>query len=85
MIGPEGCLSFPGIAAEVERFKQLKVRYQDLDGKQQEMIAKDFLARIIQHETDHLNGVLFIEHLGFQERKEAMDDYEKPERHDEEV
>lgn len=61
--GEEGCLSFPGIYAEVERAKKLVLSYQDLDGQQQELRADDFLARIIQHEIDHLKGVLFVDRL----------------------
>jgi peptide deformylase len=61
--GEEGCLSFPDIHAEVERSKSITVSYQDLDGKPQELKAKDWLARIIQHEMDHLDGVLFVDRL----------------------
>ncbi len=61
--GEEGCLSFPGIYAEVERAKKILVTYQDLDGNPQELRADDFLARIIQHEIDHLKGVLFVDRL----------------------
>jgi peptide deformylase len=61
--GEEGCLSFPGIQAEVERWVEITVTYQDLDGKEQVLAAKDWLARIIQHELDHLEGVLFTDRL----------------------
>lgn len=57
----EGCLSFPGIHAEVERYTNITVSYQDLDGKPQELRAEGFLARVIQHEMDHLSGVLFVD------------------------
>ena len=57
----EGCLSFPGIHAEVERYTRITVSYQDLDGKPQELRAEGFLARVIQHEMDHLSGVLFVD------------------------
>lgn len=59
--GDEGCLSFPGIYAEVERSVEIQIAYQDLDGSLKEIKAKDFLARVIQHEMDHLEGVLFID------------------------
>ena len=59
----EGCLSFPGIHAEVERWVTITISYQDLDGQEQTMVAKDWLARIIQHELDHLEGVLFTDRL----------------------
>ena len=61
--GDEGCLSFPGIYAEVERHAAITVTYQDLDGKEQTLEATDFLARVILHELDHLEGVLFIDRL----------------------
>jgi peptide deformylase len=61
--GEEGCLSFPGIYAEVERFVDITVTYQDLDGKEQTLTASDWLSRIIQHEMDHLDGVLFVDRL----------------------
>ena len=61
--GQEGCLSFPSIYAEVERHKQIVVAYQDVTGKAIERKLGDFLARIVQHELDHLNGVLFVDRL----------------------
>ncbi len=61
--GEEGCLSFPGIYGEVERSVSITISYQDLDGKPGELKATDWLARIIQHEMDHLEGVLFTDRL----------------------
>lgn len=61
--GEEGCLSFPGIHAEVERWVDITVTYQDLDGKEQTLPANGWLARIIQHEIDHLEGVFFVDRL----------------------
>jgi len=61
--GEEGCLSFPGIYAEVERWVDITISYQDLDGKEQTLQATDWLSRIIQHELDHLDGVLFVDRL----------------------
>ncbi len=61
--GDEGCLSFPGIYAEVERFQNIVIEYQDLEGAPQTLKLEDFLARIVQHEMDHLQGVLFIDRL----------------------
>jgi peptide deformylase len=61
--GEEGCLSFPGIHAEVERYQKITVAYRDLDGNERELKAEDWLARIIQHEMDHLEGVLFVDRL----------------------
>ncbi|KHJ55900.1 peptide deformylase [Aureimonas altamirensis] len=59
----EGCLSIPEYYAEVERPASLTVRYQDLEGKTQELAADGLLATCLQHEIDHLNGVLFIDHI----------------------
>jgi peptide deformylase len=61
--GEEGCLSFPGIQAEVERWIDITISYQDLDGKAQTMAANGWLARIVQHELDHLEGVVFTDRL----------------------
>ncbi|KZD32956.1 peptide deformylase [Bacillus cereus] len=58
-VGPEGCLSFPGLYGEVERADYIKVRAQNRRGKIFLLEADDFLARAIQHEIDHLHGVLF--------------------------
>ena len=62
-IGEEGCLSVPGIYEKVERAEQVTVRYLDLDGKEQLKTAEGLLAVCIQHELDHLNGKVFVEHL----------------------
>jgi len=59
----EGCLSFPGVRAEVERHIDITVTYHDLDGKEQTLKASGFLARVIQHEMDHLDGVLMVDRL----------------------
>lgn len=59
----EGCLSIPEYYAEVERPASLTVRYQDLEGKTRELAADGLLATCLQHEIDHLNGVLFIDHI----------------------
>jgi peptide deformylase len=61
--GEEGCLSFPGIHADVERWVDITVEYQDLDGKAQTLACSGWLARIVQHELDHLDGVLFVDRL----------------------
>lgn len=57
----EGCLSVPGVRGLVPRYKSLTVKAQDRFGEEFTMKASDFLARIIQHETDHLEGRLFID------------------------
>lgn len=58
-IGPEGCLSFPNLYGEVSRSNIIKIRAQDRKGKWFELEAEGFLARAIQHEIDHLYGILF--------------------------
>ena len=60
----EGCLSFPDLSAEVERPEKVCFAATGLDGKRFEFEAEGILARAVQHEIDHLNGVLFIDHLG---------------------
>ncbi len=59
----EGCLSFPGIYAEVERGHTVEATWQDLEGKPQAATLDGFVARIVQHETDHLDGILFVDRL----------------------
>jgi len=61
--GIEGCLSFPEITGEIQRAKSIKVRAQDLVGDVFEFEASGLLARAIQHEVDHLNGILFIDRM----------------------
>jgi peptide deformylase len=58
-VGPEGCLSFPGLFGEVKRADYVKIRAQNRRGKTFVMEARGFLARALQHEIDHLHGVLF--------------------------
>jgi peptide deformylase len=62
--GEEGCLSIPGVTAEVERHTRVVVEGSTPEGEPRRIEASDFLARILQHEIDHLNGVLFIDRLG---------------------
>ncbi len=59
----EGCLSLPGHFAEIERPAECKVKYLDYNGKEKEITAKGLLSTCIQHEVDHLDGVLFIDYL----------------------
>ena len=59
----EGCLSLPGHFAEIERPAECQIKFIDYDGKEQELRANGLLATCIQHEIDHLNGVLFIDYL----------------------
>jgi peptide deformylase len=62
-IGTEGCLSFPDITAEISRATKVKVTAQDLEGNRIEFEAAGLLGRAVQHETDHLNGILFIDRM----------------------
>lgn len=64
----EGCLSFPGIRASIPRSVEITLRYMDLDGHHREVKLRDFLARVVQHEVDHLNGVLFIDRMSVAKR-----------------
>ena len=75
--GEEGCLSVPGQRAEVERFASVKIKYLDYDGKEQELLAEDFLAIAVQHELDHLDGVLYIDHLSRLKRQMLLKKLEK--------
>jgi peptide deformylase len=59
----EGCLSIPEFYEEVDRPAEVKIKYTDLQGEQHEISADGLLATCIQHEVDHLNGVLFIDHI----------------------
>jgi peptide deformylase len=68
----EGCLSIPEIWAPTVRALRVRLRGQNLEGKQVELEGEDLLARIFQHETDHLNGTLFIERISVEERKRVM-------------
>lgn len=59
----EGCLSVPGLRGYVERPKKIKVNYLDPKGTEQELIAEGFLATVLQHELDHLEGVLYVDRV----------------------
>ncbi len=64
----EGCLSVPGVRGDVARPERVTVVYQDESGAERTLEAEGMLARIVQHELDHLNGVLFIDRLSFAKR-----------------
>ena len=59
----EGCLSIPEIRALVPRYEKIKITYKDRQGKQQELLADGFIARIFQHEFDHLNGLVYLDRV----------------------
>lgn len=73
----EGCLSIPGQSAEVERYESIKVRYLDYDGKEQEIEATDYPAVVLQHEIDHLDGILYIDRLSRLKRNMLLKKLEK--------
>ena len=73
--GEEGCLSMPRMFGMVPRATQIRVTAQDLAGEQLEFEAENFFARIIQHETDHLNGILFPERLDIITRQEKLEEW----------
>lgn len=64
----EGCLSFPGIYRTVHRPAAVRVRYREPGGGEAELADAGFLARVVQHELDHLDGILFVDHLSGWER-----------------
>ncbi len=68
----EGCLSIPFVHVDVERPAEVRVRALDAQGKEMEVQASGLTARVIQHEMDHLDGVLMIDRIPREERKEAM-------------
>lgn len=73
----EGCLSIPEQYEEIERPAEVKVKYLDLEGKSHEITAKGLLATCLQHEIDHTNGVLFIDHLSKLKRDLFIKRYKK--------
>ncbi|MDZ4654616.1 MAG: peptide deformylase [Coriobacteriia bacterium] len=74
-IDEEGCLSVPGISVPVERAGWIVCNGLTLDGKDVTLRADDFFARVLQHEIDHLDGVLILDRLGLEQRKEAIKAY----------
>jgi peptide deformylase len=69
VIMEEGCLSLPTLRAEIERPEKIFLTYQDLDLKEIKIELGGLIARVVQHEIDHLNGILFIDHLTKQQKK----------------
>lgn len=62
-IDEEGCLSIPDLTANVERYKKITLTFQDEEGREHEIEAEGRLAVVLQHEMDHLDGILFLDHL----------------------
>ena len=73
----EGCLSVPGFTSEVQRKERVRVRAQGVDGAHFELDTDGLLAVAVQHELDHLNGVLFIDHLSRLKRQLFLKKYKK--------
>ncbi|MBI5883829.1 MAG: peptide deformylase [Elusimicrobia bacterium] len=72
LVQEEGCLSLPGVYAEVERWSHVAMKALDARGRPYEMTGEGLLARAFQHEVDHLNGKLFIDHLDFITKLKVM-------------
>lgn len=77
IIDEEGCLSFPGVSAKVNRAMTVKIKALNEFGEEIEIEKNDFLARCIQHEIDHLNGITFFDHLSPLKRKMIEKKYKK--------
>lgn len=77
--GEEGCLSIPGLYYELRRANRVTLEGFDLDGNPVRMDGEELLARVFQHEVDHLDGVLYIERLDPERRKQAMADIRRQE------
>lgn len=71
-LGPEGCLSIPGVSAETQRYNTVRVTGFDVFGCPVGMVVSGLMARCVQHETDHLDGVLFLDRVEPALRKQAM-------------
>lgn len=73
---PEGCLSLPGISGEIVRATKLRLAFQDRAGRKYTIEVMDFFARVIQHEMDHLHGILLIDHFTGKARERLLAQYE---------
>ncbi|MEI7751116.1 MAG: peptide deformylase [Candidatus Omnitrophota bacterium] len=75
-VSAEGCLSFPGISGDIVRATKLLMTFQDRHGRKYAVEVEDFFARVIQHEMDHLNGILLIDHFKGAKREKLLMQYE---------
>jgi peptide deformylase len=76
----EGCLSLPGHYADVTRPAEVRIRYTDIEGARQEVQANGLLAACLQHELDHLDGILFVDHLSILKRNMILRKLAKEQR-----
>jgi len=67
-VAEEGCLSFPGFFEKVVRSLSVEVEYYDINGKRQRIIAEGLLARVLQHEIDHINGIVFVKRMSLEKQ-----------------
>ncbi|MFP4499468.1 MAG: peptide deformylase [Candidatus Hydrogenedentota bacterium] len=77
----EGCLSLPNLYVEISRATRIKVRAQDIHGRQETFEAEDMHARIIQHEVDHLGGIVILDRLDFLTREAKMREWNEIRQH----
>ncbi|WP_457681463.1 peptide deformylase [Thermovibrio sp.] len=80
IVAEEGCLSLPGLWKKVKRAAKVIIKAQDLEGKEFQLEAEGLLARALQHELDHLNGIVFIDRLSPLQRRLALEKYKKLKR-----
>jgi len=73
----EGCLSVPSFYEDITRFEKVSINYQDRDGNTKQLDADGLLSIAIQHEIDHLNGILFIDKLSYSRRKKFEKEYKR--------
>ncbi len=77
VIAEEGCLSFPDLYAEVQRFLRVTVKALDPQGKEVEITRENLVARALQHEIDHLEGILFVDKIGRAKRQMLLEKWSK--------
>ena len=80
VVKEEGCLSLPGLYRKVKRAAYVKVKAQNLEGEEFEIEGEGLLARALQHEIDHLNGIVFIDRLSPLQKRLALEKYRKLKR-----
>ena len=73
----EGCLSVPNIRGLVPRYREIEVEYTEINGEKKQEVLTDFIARIFQHELDHLDGILFIDRIERKEDFYTEEEYQK--------